>query len=252
MTIAAILGLGAPIIAIGANVAGIYPFSITPLVAAIIYVELIAQEGIRVLNALQRVIAGNIVWFVRSSAWVFIIGAMLLWFPRSVTLQNVLLIWIAFALAAIFVLVWSLRRMRWREARKYPVDWRWIFRGFKVASPFYVSTLFLNILNYLPRYILFYFRGAYETGIFGLYTGIAVGIVNLINTSTVPAGIAHAVQSLAHQGERAFAREMRKLWLQCGWLTTLLSVCLLAVFPFILPLVEENNIQWTGGCRFLF
>jgi O-antigen/teichoic acid export membrane protein len=127
------------------------------------------------------------------------------------------------------------------------MDWVWIWRGFRIATPFFVSTAFLNILSYMPRYILFYLRGLEQTGIFGFYAGIAFGIANLPATITIPEGVAKAIYSYSQHGEAAFARDMHRLWRDATLLSLFLAACLLLVFPFILPLVGSQNypMDWT-------
>lgn len=246
MTITGLLGLAAPLIIYGAALCNLFPVRLVPLVALITFLDLLSQEGIRVLYALQRVIMANTVYFVRSSAWVLVIVALLFWNPHTITITLTLYIWAAFSFSAICVFVHSLRHMPWRGVLHSAVDWDWIRRGFGVAAPFFISTAFVNVLSYLPRYILFYLRGNTETGVFGLYASIAVGIVNLLSTITIPSGIAQAVYAFKHHGQAAFERKMRALWYNATALTAVLSVGLLAVFPFILPFVGKKNypLDW--------
>ena len=89
--------------------------------------------------------------------------------------------------------------------------------------------------------MLFYLRGLEQTGLFGFYTGIAVGIVNLISTITIPEGVAKAVFSFNRHGETAFKTEMLRLWRNAILLSVILAAGLMAVFPFILPLVGSKN-----------
>lgn len=236
-----LMGLNAIWFAYGAALAHQFPIEVAHLVALVIFTELVSQEGIRILYALQRMVMGNIAWFVRSSVWVFLLIAMLVWNPGSITLHNVLVIWIVFAAAATALLAWALRQMAWRDAWRSPIDWAWMQRGILVAMPFFVSSVFVNILSYVPRYVLFYFRGAEETAIFGLYSGIAVGIVNLLCTSVIPAGMARAVHSYAHDSEAGFRAEIGKLWLQTGAITITVSAGLAVAFPFVLPFTGEGK-----------
>lgn len=241
IAIACILGANAIIISYGAAIAHLFPMRLAVIVAALIFLDLVSQEGIRILYALQRVMMANWVYFIRSSVWVFLILGLYLYSPQALTLDLTLNIWAGFSATAILFFLWSMRSHPWGTVLKTKIDWQWIGRGFRVATPFFISTAFLNILSYLPRYMLFYLRGLEQTGLFGLYTGIAVGIANLLATITIPAGVAKAVYSYSHHGETAFARDMRKLWLDSILLSLLLAACLLAVFPFVLPLVGSKN-----------
>ena len=241
ITIACLLGFIAPAIAYGAAVAGLYPIRLAALTASIIFFDLISQEGIRILYALQRILMANTVYFVRSSAWVFLIVALYIFRPRLITTALTLEIWSTFSLAAILVFLWSLRGLGWEEILRRPVNWQWIKRGFRVALPFFVCTVCVNILSYLPRYILFYLRGADQTGIFGLYAGITVGVVNLLSTITIPSGVAQATYAFAHHGKNAFTSSIKKLWVHSAVMTVILSAFLMAAFPFVLPFAGANQ-----------
>lgn len=241
ITITSLLGLGAPIIIYGVALAHVLPVDLVPLIALVTFFDLISQEGIRALYALQRVIMANIIYFVRSSAWVFLIVGLFFLTPGAITIKSTLGIWAGFSFAAICLFLWSLREMPWRPVLNSAVDWRWIARGFGIAAPFFVSTLFGSVLSYLPRYILFYLRGDAETGVFGLYAGITVGIVNLLSTITIPAGVAQAVYAFKHHGQAAFVAKMRRLWVHSAALTAILSLGLLVFFPLILPFVGSQH-----------
>lgn len=239
--IACILGANALLISFAATFVNLIPHRLTLIVAALIFVDLISQEGIRILYALQRITTANWAYFIRSSVWVLIIGVLFLYSPHALTLDLTLKTWVAFSATATLFIFWSLRSYPWGTVLRLPIDWRWIARGFRVAAPFFVSTAFINILTYLPRYMLFYLRGLEQTGLFGFYTGIAVGIVNLISTITIPEGVAKAVFSFNRHGETAFKTEMLRLWRNAILLSLILAAGLMAVFPFILPLVGSKN-----------
>jgi O-antigen/teichoic acid export membrane protein len=245
--IAILLGLISPAIAFGSAFAGLFPINLAMLTTSIIFFDMISQEGIRILYALQRTLMANIVYFVRSSAWAFLIMALFVYSPRAITISLALEIWAAFSLAAILVFFWSLRKLAWSEIFRRPINWQWISRGFVVALPFFVSTACVNILSYLPRYILFYTRGADETGIFGLYAGIAVGVVNLLSTITIPSGVAQATYAFTHHGKEAFDVSIRRLWIHSAAMTVFLSSILVIGFPFILPFVGTSQypMDWT-------
>lgn len=239
--IATLLGLISPGIAFGAAFAGLFPINLAMFTASIIFFDMISQEGIRILYALQRTLMANMVYFVRSSAWVFLIMALFVYNPRAITISLTLKIWAAFSLTAILVFFWSLREMAWPAIFRRPVNWQWISRGFAVALPFFLSTACVNILSYLPRYILFYTRGADQTGIFGLYAGIAVGVVNLLSTITIPSGVAVATYAFAHHGKDAFDASIRRLWIHSAAMTVFLSGILVVGFPLILPFVGASQ-----------
>lgn len=241
LTAAFLLGLGAPVIAYGGVAAGLFPPELAPWISAVILLDLVAQEGTRILYALQRVAAANLAWFVRSSLWVFLMLPLLVWSPEYITLFNVMVTWAAFEILAIGLLAWLLRNLEWRETFRTAIDWGWLAKGVTVAMPFFISSVFLNLLSYLPRYTLFYGQGAHETGIFGLYTGVAVGIVNLVGTTTIPQGISRAVEYYARQGLRALDVEIRTLWIHCGLLVLLLCLGLSVTFPFLLPYIGESS-----------
>ena len=241
IVIACLLGCLAPFIAFGAASVGLYSMRLAILVTLIIFLDLISQEGIRILYALQRILMANTVYFVRSSAWVFLIAGLYLFKPHAITTTLTLGIWATFSFAAILVFLWSLRHMAWPAVLPMRVNWQWIMRGFRIATPFFVCTACVSILSYLPRFILFYLRGADQTGIFGLYAGIAVGIVNLLSTITIPAGVSQAIYAFRFDGPHAFNSRMKHLWYHSALLTAALSVCLLICFPFILPFVGANR-----------
>lgn len=240
------LGMLAFPLAYACALAGMFPVRIAPLVGVMILLDLAGQEGTRILYALHRVTAGNLTWFVRSGLWAFVILFLLWRHPEYLTLRGIMSTWVAFEILALILLACFLRKLPWRGALTVPVDWVWLRRGFGIALPFFISVMFVNLLSYMPRYILFYARGAHETGVFGLYTGIASGIVNLVSTTAIPIGMTKAVAAFSQRGEDGLRVEMERLWIQCLLLMMILSVALIVLFPFILPVLGEGNypLDW--------
>lgn len=240
LLLAAVLGLGALPIAFGAAFAHLFPLELVPAVAGLIWLGLLTQEGVRILYALERVAMANVVGFARSAAWFVVPLALVIWAPDTVRLPLMLDAWLVACVIALAILVWSLNGLAFRQALRSPIEWKWFAQGFRVASPFLVSTLFTSALGYLPRFVLFYARGDAEVGLFGLYSAVTTSIVSLLSTITIPAGMTRAVHKFANDGEAAFRQEMRDFWIGSMAFVAVISVAVIIVFPIIRPFIGKS------------
>jgi O-antigen/teichoic acid export membrane protein len=109
---------------------------------------------------------------------VYVLGALLIVSPGHRSLANVWLFWAVGAFASVaLALIWIWRLTR-PAHEPTTVDWPWIRRGVKMSIVFTLGAFFLNAMFTVDRYILSYYHGEAQVGVYALYGNIA----NLIQT----------------------------------------------------------------------
>ncbi len=150
---------------------GFLPWTLLPLFLLILALEHVAQESYRLLNMLERPLAGSIVLFARSGAWMYLV-ALLLWrSPSSRTLELVFRSWAAGAGIGTALALWFLRDLPWRGLG--PIDWRWLRRGLVVSTPLLLGSLAFRGIALFERSWLGSVDGESSLGVFGFYATIA-------------------------------------------------------------------------------
>jgi len=140
---------------------------------ALLILEHVSQELARLLIALSRPVAANLVMFLRMGAWAYIVLAAAFYLKELRNLPSIWSGWIIGVAVSILVAGYSLRRLRWRKLGQVSINWGWIHRGLKVASPFLLGSMSFVIVQYIDRYFLQHFWGEALVGVYTFYFNIA-------------------------------------------------------------------------------
>jgi O-antigen/teichoic acid export membrane protein len=147
---------------------GIFPGRLLCWFYILLVLEHIGQELQQLLVTFDRPQRAALLLFVRQGLWVHGLIVVLYCCPTLATINTVCAGWAAGGLGAVVVATYWLRDLRWWTARE-AIDWDWILRGLKVASPFLLATLALTATSVIDRYAVFYFCGAEATGVYTFY-----------------------------------------------------------------------------------
>ncbi|MFG1298778.1 lipopolysaccharide biosynthesis protein [Xanthobacter sp. V3C-3] len=180
--VTALLAVGSLATAIAVS----YP--ITPiliLVAALVWLEIYANDMHVSLVALEMPFQANIVLFVRLAAWVpFVIGIGLL-VPETRTIEFVLGGWLASYVLYFALLWWFLRHWPLREAVRAPIQVPWLKERLKRSWLIYFSDIGLVGYIYVDRYIVSFMLGLELTGLYNFYWSLANALQTLLATAII-------------------------------------------------------------------
>lgn len=135
--------------------------------------EHLSQEVFRILVMCFRPVFATIVLFVRTGLWVLIFLPIMEVFPNSPALETLLITWLSFSAASVFLGFLRLRSELSAGNLFSPIDWRWIMEGTKAAFPFFVTTCFLTALQLVDRFVLQYFHGEAAVGVVFFFSSLA-------------------------------------------------------------------------------
>jgi O-antigen/teichoic acid export membrane protein len=150
---------------------GFLPWTLLPLFLLILALEHVAQESYRLLNMFERPLAGSVVLFARSGAWMYVVALLLWQSPSARTLELVFGSWAAGAGISALLALWFLRDLPWRGLGA--IDWSWLKRGLAVCMPLLVGSLAFRGIALFERYWLGRVDGESTLGVFGFYATIA-------------------------------------------------------------------------------
>lgn len=164
----------------------IFIFKIIPLDYIIVFYlllifEHLSQEFYRLFITFSRSLLANVLLFIRSGIWVLIV--FFLWvFHYRLTLTTIFILWLIGAVTNVFVSVIVLKKTGVLKSVFEPIDWGWIRKGFFASLPFFTSTIILNLMQYIDRYILQIYHGEKVVGIYTFYMSIANAVQIFIFT----------------------------------------------------------------------
>jgi O-antigen/teichoic acid export membrane protein len=142
-------------------------------------VEHLSQEGYRVLVALSRGNAANLIFFIRSGAWVCAWIGWVAWTGRA-TFDGLCTFWLAGSGLSVVLSGVALARMPWSEAWCTAVDWAWIRRGVRLGVLYSVIVLSYAVGQYVTRYVLDATHGAAAAGVFFFFVSMASPVMTLV------------------------------------------------------------------------
>lgn len=215
-----------------------WPKYLFPWFLPILLLEHFNQEMSRLLVALSEQITASAILFIRQGSWALGLVTLMAWDPSSRQLQAAMVFWAAAGVAAAWVAIRKLRKLRmggWRS----PLDWRWIKQGVAVSIAFLVATLALRGMQTFDRYWIEALGGIEIVGAYVLFFGIASTLLAFLDAGifafTYPALIKlHLTQD--HETTRNKVNQMFAF-------TILLSAAFAVVSWFVLPYL----LRWIGN-----
>ena len=140
--------------------------------------EHLSQELTRLLITLTRPVSGNIVLFIRSGIWVYVIIAIYFISTEYFTLSNILKAWSVGAGLSVVFGGYYLKNLDWGEVRFHDVNWMWIKKGITTSLYFLGASIFIKAIEYADRFFIQFYHGEDLVGVYTFFISLA----NVIQT----------------------------------------------------------------------
>lgn len=151
----------------------------------ILIFEHLSQELYRLYTTLSKSIFANVLLFVRSGVWVYILAV--LWWGQVLdsSLEQVYLFWLVFSFLSILLGVVRLFKNYDMSLLKEKIDWQWIKEGVKISSSFFIGTIAYKVVEFSNRYIIDLYCSKQEVGVFTFFANIANAVQTLVFTLVI-------------------------------------------------------------------
>ncbi|MCP4568410.1 MAG: oligosaccharide flippase family protein, partial [FCB group bacterium] len=206
----------------------------------LLILEHLSQECSRLLITLSRPAMANLVLFLRSGAWIYVVVATTY---LKADLRGLPAIWMGWGIGVVFSVVltaWALRRMPWENSNRISINWAWMRKGVKVSLPFFFATMSFVAIQYIDRYFLQHFWGEAVVGIYTFFASIANTISVFIFTGVIMI-LYPKIISAYQQGDLIrYKTLMRKMSLGIiGGIIVLSALAVLLIDP-VLILIDKS------------
>ena len=207
----------------------------------LLFVEHVSHELQRLLVTLGRPVASNIVLFMRSGAWIYVLLVVVSFDERYIeTIDHVLTAWCIGASVNIVMSIFFMRGYSWGKVTSQPINWRWIWRGLRTSRYFFVATMGYQLILYLDRFIIKENFGEDLLGIYTFYWSFAniiqifvfAGITSLYHPQIIKSYKENRVAV-----HKQLLRSMTKLSLATS---IVLGIALAIFMPKIISFVDKN------------
>ncbi|NQY11001.1 MAG: polysaccharide biosynthesis C-terminal domain-containing protein [Flavobacteriales bacterium] len=139
--------------------------------------EHIGLEIFRILIVLEQSILANILFFIRTGLWIFLL--LPYWYMQKIIqtdLSAIMLPWVyAGILSNGIGIIYLIRRYKGTQIK---INQEWIKEGFVVATKFLIGTASYKIIEFSDRYMVDYAMGREIVGVYTFYTQLS----NMLST----------------------------------------------------------------------
>ena len=146
----------------------------------------ISIELYRLLVVFSKPIQANINLFLRTGIWILVL--IFAWhnhFEDLKNLNSVFNLWLVGSFISVIYSIFSLSTVGISIPWKEKIETKWILKGLKIALPFFIATLSYKIIQFADRYMVEFYLGSKQTGIYYFFSNISMLIETFVQTTVV-------------------------------------------------------------------
>ncbi len=183
------------------------PFNYIIFFYVILVLEHLSQELYRIFTMLSFPVFANWLLFLRSGIWIYLIIIAWMIVPeKNYSLSIVWWGWMIGAGLSVIVGVIKIHRL-YKGYGLGPLQLKWFVAGLKICVLYFGSTIALKIIEFSSRYMIEYWWGMKDVGIFTFFSQIA----NTINVAVNTVFIMTIYPKLVHAAKENNVREFYRL-----------------------------------------
>ena len=150
----------------------IFPQDYIFLFCSILICDHLALEFFRLYIILSKSLFANLIFFIRSSFWIFILFIIISIGSYNLTIKHILIMWNIGAFAAVVSSMLYIKVLKLGKINK-PINWKWVKKGFVISTPFFISTIAYKIIDFSNRYFIDGLLTKSDVGIFTFFHSIS-------------------------------------------------------------------------------
>ena len=216
----------------------------------ILILEHICQEIERILINFSRPVTANAVLFIRSAIWVYVVIALYFYAGTTLSLTLIWQLWAAGVTGAIIFGVYQLKFVNFKNVLKFPVNYKWIYKGLQSASYLFIGTMLYQGMLFADRSILQHFHGEQAVGIYTFFWSIASAIYTFVYAGVISILHPKAIQSY-NTSQNAFLKLIKKMFMQSSALFLVIFIILWFALDYVLLFTEKSELSSNKNIFFL-
>lgn len=215
--------------------------------------EHLSWEIYRVFIAFEKPIFANFLLFIRLGLWIIVI--VFLWsigMKQYQRLDSVMLFWTMASIASVALGVMILARLKIRwQITNLRSSMKAVLEGIKISVPFFIGTLSYKVIEFSNRYIIDFYKGKEELGVFLFYIGISNTIQVVVHSMVVMLYSPQLI-SLHSSGDATKYDQVRKRFFRDVLYSTVFFILIAAVgINFLLKYLDRVELYETTGVFYL-
>ena len=211
----------------------------------------LSTELYRLLVVFSKPIQANINLFLRTGIWILVlISAWHYDFKDLKNLESVFYFWMVGSIISVIYSIFSLSNLSIKIPWNSKINNKWILRGLKIAMPFFIATLSYKIIQFADRYMVEYYLGTKQTGVYFFFSNISMMIETFVQTTVVMIYSPKLIASFNEDKVKQltiFKKFSKEVIIYS--LIAVLGVCLM-IYP-LLYIVEKTDLYNSIGVFFV-
>lgn len=203
--------------------------------------EHLGQEFFRTYIALRKPLFANILLFLRTGIWAGIIVINLIFVSEfRITIAEILQLWLFFTfLTCVLGVAFYPGISSFFKTR---VDFSWIKKGIGVGLTMFLSTICLKIIEYSDRYLITYFLGKVDLGVYALYFQLANLINVMVFTMYISFVYPDIIQAVHEKDLAGVKKGMKTIKNKTYFLIGLYAAFSIIFIPFFLDYIGKEEL----------
>jgi len=214
----------------------------------ILIFEHLSQELYRLYTTLQKPIFANLLLFIRTGIWVYVV--ITLWYLNVEGMMNLETVWYGWSVGSfisILIGIIYLKRDYNLKSLTEKIDWLWIKNGVKISIPFFIGTLAYKVTEFSDRYMIDYYMTIADVGIYTFFAGIANTINIIVFTLVTMIYYPILVEQYQNKKMDMFKKTLRVFSIKTITFSIISSIGILlligSVLNFMSKIEFQNNIE---------
>ncbi len=187
------------------------------------------------LTSLGRPIMGNVVFFIRSSLWVFPFILFDQFYESYRSVEIILIFWTGGALLSLLFGVYLWRHFPWAAALKAKTQWLELLHKTKTALPLWIAGICLAGANYFDRFFVEFYLDRELVGVISYYGSFLIAVNALVGSGVFSFGYPKMISHYKSERIQEFLDLTKSTALQAFFVALFLS-CLIG---FAAPLLGD-------------
>jgi O-antigen/teichoic acid export membrane protein len=220
----------------------IMPWGLLIIFYLILIMEHLSAEISRLLFTFSKPILSNIILFFRSGLWVYFI-ILYLYTEGIDSIKIVLYFWLFGNTISVIIGVPPILKKMKGSKNLTSANWKWILRGIRTSSRFFIGTISLLSLEFVIRNMLKYFTDYNDVGVYTFYYSISNMVQVFISTGVITILQPKIIKFYQQNHVAEYNRILKKMKMQVYFGTSLLGVVASLSIFIILSFIDQS-LYW--------
>ncbi|PED96587.1 hypothetical protein COL64_02760 [Bacillus toyonensis] len=204
--------------------------------------EHISQELYRIYSALEKPIIANVLLFIRSASWIYILIFLFIFNQESRNLDLIWTFWLAGSFVSIVCgVLWLKNQLDFNCIKN--INFKWIQEGLIRAIPFFIATVALKGIEFSDRYILKFYYGDGMVGIYTFFINISNVIPVFIFSGISMFLYPKIIRFYNEKKYNEYYRTLKKMTLYSTCSAVALSIIMIILLKIIIIVLGKNDYE---------